>query len=78
MNLEQGKIYVIELTTTHEDHFLRLYDPNQKRVAEDGTTPVARITHMARKSGKHQIRVTTFKGIIPPQGVEFSLTVRER
>jgi hypothetical protein len=78
VNLEQGKIYVIELTSTHEDHYLRLYDPNQKRVAEDGTTPVARITHMARQSGKHQIRVTTFKGIIPPQGVEFSLTVRER
>ena len=78
VDFEQGKVYVIEMSSALDDHYLRLYDPTNKRVAEDGQFPKARITFMARQSGKHQIRVTTFKGIIPPQGLDFSLMVRER
>jgi predicted Zn finger-like uncharacterized protein len=78
VNFEQGKVYVIEMNSALDGHYLRLYDPTNKRVAEDGQFPTARITSMARQSGKHQIRVTTFKAIIPPEGLAFSLTVRER
>jgi hypothetical protein len=83
VQLEKGKTYVVTLASNEMDSFLFVYDPNGKMVAFDddsggGFTGLnSRIHLTAEHSGNYQIACTVL-GLVPPNGGNFTVNVRER
>jgi S1-C subfamily serine protease len=75
--LKAGATYTFDLKSKQFDAFLRLEDPDGKKLAEDddsGGNMNARIVHRARQDGEYRIIATTFE---PGQVGSFTLRVRE-
>jgi V8-like Glu-specific endopeptidase len=75
--LKAGGTYTFDLRSNQFDTFLRLEDPDGKKVAEDddsGGDVNARIVYRALRDGEYRVIVTSFK---PGQSGRFGLSVRE-
>jgi hypothetical protein len=82
INLQQGKLYVIDLQSAEMDSYLYLYDPAGVNVAEDddgGGMLNSRIRFTADRTGEHTIGCSALGGAggIRPGGSRFTLAVRQ-
>jgi thiol-disulfide isomerase/thioredoxin len=80
--MKAGKAYVIDMTSTEIDSYLKLMDPKGKKVAEDddgGGYPNARILYKAKEDGDFKIICTCFPQPMNGLGLtgKYTLTVRE-
>lgn len=82
VKLEAGKTYVIDMRASGKgfghDPFLILLDPTNKEVARDddgGGNLDAQIVYPATVSGDFTVQATVL-GIVAPEGMPFSLTVK--
>lgn len=77
---QQGKTYLIDLSSVEMDSYLWLYDPKGIRIAEDDDSGPgfhdARIRITAPQTGNYLIAATYWAGL-RPDGATFTLTVRE-
>jgi hypothetical protein len=86
VQLEQGKTYVISLSSKEMDSHLFLYDPGGLRVADDDDSGGpnhldSRIHYTAGKTGNYTVSASVHggqQGFFRGGGATFTLTVRER
>ena len=80
VKLDQGKTYVISLSSGEMDSYLFLYDPQGRMVAQDddsGGMLNSRIHFTPNQAGNYTVSCTVLNQV-PPGGAAFNVSVRER
>jgi predicted Zn finger-like uncharacterized protein len=81
VQLEQGKTYVITLSSNEMDSHVFVYDAKGQRLADDddsGGALNSRLHFTPPQTGNYTIAACSHSRFVPPQGASFTLNVRER